>query len=330
MCHRYRLLLIIGCVGVAMVARAAEVQAQTAYGVTANGSLFRFDVNSPATITTIGNLGIVTDAIDFRPGTGTLYGVDVGPTTTQLYTINPNTAAVTPIGPGFPSVVAGAGGYNLADQTIGFDFNPRTLQGDGSIRIRLVASRGSDLRLHSETGLVAAVDTPLAYATPDTPGVDAVAYTNSGAATTGGLTTLYGLDANTDSLVRQGGVGGTPSPNGGLLTAIGPFGVTVNSNPNVGFDILSTGSDDSDADESAFAVFARPDAPVGNEGDFLLYDMNLATGQVTNGRLVGGGIDFTGGFAVIPEPSSFVLSACALAGLMLGGVKVRSRRRGNR
>ena len=330
MYYRSRLFLIASFVGAALVATTVEVRAQTAYGVTANGSLFRFDVNSPATITTIGSLGIVTDAIDFRPGTGTLYGIDVGPTTTQLYTINPNTAAVTPVGPGFPSVVAGAGGYNLADQTIGFDFNPRTLQGDGSIRIRLVASRGSDLRLHSETGLVAAVDTPLAYSTPITPGVDAVAYTNSGASTMGGLTTLYGVDANNDSLVRQGGVGGTPSPNGGLLTAIGPFGATVNSIPNLGFDILSTGSDDSDADELAFAVFARPDAPAGNEGDFLLYDMNLATGQVTNGRLVGGGVDFTGGFAVIPEPSSFVLFACALTGLMLGGLKLRSTRSGNR
>jgi hypothetical protein len=174
---------------------------------------------------------------------------------------------------------------------------------------------------------VAAVDTPLAYVTPITPGVDAVAYTNSGTATMGGLTTLYGLDANTDGLVRQGGVGGTPSPNGGLLTAIGPFGVTVNANPNLGFDILATGTDDTDADELAFAVFARPDAPVGNEGDFVLYDVNLATGQVTNGRLVGGGVDFTGGFAVIPEPSSFVLTTCALAGLTLGWFRVRSRRR---
>jgi hypothetical protein len=315
-------LVLIG----ALFVTTADVQAQTGYGVTANGSLFRFDVNSPSAITTIGSLGIVTDAIDFRPGTGTLYGIDVGPTTTQLYTINPNTAAVTPVEPGFPSVVAGAGGYNLADQTIGFDFNPRTLQADGSIRIRLVASRAANLRLNSDTGLVAAVDTPLAYITPVVPGVDAVAYTNSGASTMGGVTTLFGLDANNDNFVRQGGVDGTPSPNGGLLTSIGPFGVTVNAQPNVGFDIFSTGTDDTNADDLAFAVFTRPDAPIGDPGRYLLYDVNLTTGATTNGRLVGAGIDFTGGFAVIPEPSSIVLSLVGLLGLVLA---VRGRSAGN-
>jgi hypothetical protein len=328
MCRTRRLFLAPLFVVAALVMGAADVHAQTAYGVTANGSLFRFDVNSPGTITTIGSLGIVTDAIDFRPGTGTLYGIDVGPTTTQLYTINPNTAAVTPVGPGFPSAVTGAGAYNLADQTIGFDFNPRTLQADGSIRIRVVASRGVNLRLNSDTGLVAAVDTPLAYVTPIVPGVDAVAYTNSGASTIGGLTTLFGVDANTDSLVRQGGVDGTPSPNGGLLTSIGPLGATVNSIPNVGFDILSTGSNDSNADELAFAVFARPDAPIGDPGKFLLYDVNLGTGQALNGRLVGAGVDFTGGFAVIPEPSSVILMVCAIGSLIFCRIRVRLRAQG--
>src|SRR5688572_11496578 len=143
---RYRRSLVLFLYAIAALSVSTnDVQAQTGYGVTANGSLFRFDVNSPGTITTIGNLGIVTDAIDFRPGTGVLYSVDVGPTTSQLYTINTTTAAVTPVGPGFPSIVAGAAGYNIADQTIGFDFTPRTLQADGSIRIRLVASRTANL-----------------------------------------------------------------------------------------------------------------------------------------------------------------------------------------
>ena len=318
MCRRYRRSLVVYLFAIAALSVSTnDVQAQTGYGVTANGSLFRFDVNSPATITTIGNLGIVTDAIDFRPGTGVLYGVDVGPTTSQLYTINPNTAAVTPVGPGFPSVVAGAAGYNIADQTIGFDFNPRTLQADGSIRIRLVASRTANLRLNSDTGLVAAVDTPLAYSVVGAPGVDAVAYTNSGASTAGGLTTLFGIDITADNLVRQGGVDGTPSPNGGLLTTIGPFGVTINGQANVGFDIFSTGTDDTNADDLAYAVFTRPDAPVGDPGRFLLYDVSLATGATTNGRLVGASVDFAGGFAVIPEPSSFALLLGGLVGFLV-------------
>ncbi len=297
--------------------------AQTGYGVTANGALFRFDVNSPAVITPIGNMGVVTDAIDFRPGTGILYGIDVGPVTSQLYTINTSTAAVTPVGPGFPTTVAGAGGYDIAGQTIGFDFNPRTLQGDGSMRIRLVSSRAMNLRLNSDTGLVAAVDTPLNLFLPVVPNVDAVAYTNSGASTAGGVTTLFGIDHAFDNLVRQGGVDGTPSPNGGFLTPIGPLGVSINALANVGFDVFSTGTDDTNADELAYAVYARPDAPIGNVGAYVLYDVNLGTGATTNGRLAGGGIDFTGGFAVIPEPGSIAL--CLVGGIAAMLVALRRK-----
>jgi hypothetical protein len=303
---------------------ATDVRAQLGYGVTADGAFFRFDVNSPTSITSIGNLGIVPEAIDFRPGTDTLYAIDVGPTITQLYTINPSTAAITPVGPGFATVVVDAGAYNLADQTIGFDFNPRTLQADGSMRIRLVTSSGYNLRLNSDTGLVAAVDTALAYITPTAPGVDAVAYTNNATSTMGGITTLFGLDTNTDNLVRQGGVVGIPSPNGGLLSQIGPFGLTINALPDAGFDIFSTSTDDGMADELAYAVFVRPDAPIDDPGKYLLYDVNLGTGMATNGRLVGGGIDFSGGFAVIPEPSSISLIAVAGTGLFLFARKRRA------
>ncbi len=316
--------ILVLCVSVCASLLASPVaRAQTGYGVTANGALFRFDVNSPAVITPIGNMGVVTDAIDFRPGTGILYGIDVGPTTSQLYTINTATAAVTPVGPGFPSVVAGAAGYNIADQTIGLDFNPRTLQGDGSMRIRLVSSRAMNLRLNSDTGLVAAVDTPLTQILAVVPNVDAVAYTNSGASTAGGVTTLFGIDHSFDNLVRQGGVDGTPSPNGGFLTGIGSLGVSINALQNVGFDIFSTGTDDSNADELAYAVYVRPDAPVGDPGKYLLYDVNLGTGATTNGRLVGGGIDFAGGFAVIPEPGSIAL---CLVGALAAACVARRRR----
>ena len=40
-------------------------------------------------------------------------------------------------------------------------------------------------------------------------------------------TTLFGLDAGTNSLVRIGGIDGTPSPNGGAVTAVGPVGRDV-------------------------------------------------------------------------------------------------------
>src|SRR5688572_26803128 len=139
---------------------AAPAAAQTGYGVTRDGALFRFDVDTPGTVQTIGNLGIVPDAIDFRPlsaaqlgGTPTLYAIDVGPTTTQLYTVNTTTAAVTPVGTGFPSFFVNGASYDLRNQRIGFDFNPRTLQLDNSLRIRVTATNGTNLRLNSDTGV---------------------------------------------------------------------------------------------------------------------------------------------------------------------------------
>ena len=271
-------------------------------------------MDAPATIATIGNMGIVPEAIDFRPGTGRLYAIDVGTTTTQLYAVNRNTAAVTPVGPGFPTAVAGAGGYVLNNQ-VGFDFNPRTLMPDGSVRIRVVATNNTNLRLNSDTGLVAAVDVPLAIGT-NSPFVDGIAYINSNASTDGaaGTTTLFDLDTRNDALYIQN------PPNNGSLTLVGPLGATVDALVGVGFDIFTEpgSTDDSIGGDRGLAVFRRGDTA---GGQYLLYDVNLATGQVTNGRLVGGGIDFAGGFAVVPEPST------GLALLALPAAAALARRR---
>ena len=292
----------------AVFALAAAAQAQTGYGVNSNGTLFRFDVNNAGTVNVIGStLPFVPEGIDFRPGTSTLYALDVGPATTQLYTINIVTGVATPVGDGFPSEVTGqpSGNYSLLSATIGFDFNPRTLQADGSVRIRVVASNGTNLRLNSDTGEVAAVDTPLDYPAADpnaaaTPMVDAAAYINSARSTdaAGGTTTLYVMDFGTDDLSTQN------PPNAGQLNTVGPFGASVNANSGIGFDIATDPAsvDDGIGGDRAYAVLSRPDAPTGNEGAYLLYDVNLSTGQITGGRLVGGGeANFTGGFAVLGD-----------------------------
>jgi hypothetical protein len=286
----------------------------TAYGVTANGTLFRFDPFAPAAATTIGNLGVVPEAIDFRPGTNQLYAIDVGATTTQLYKVDTTTAALTPIGAGFPSIVAGAGAYSLGSK-VGFDFNPRTLQGDGSVRIRVTDANGSNLRLNSDTGLVANVDTDLHIGT-NSPFVDASAYINSAASTlpSAGTTTLFDMDSRNNSLYIQN------PPNNGDMTLVGSFGFEITVNSGIAFDIFSqVPGDDSIADELAFAALTR-NATSG--GAYLLYDVNLATGGITGGRLVGGGLDFTGGLAVIaaPEPAT-------LATLVGGAMLMRRRRR---
>jgi hypothetical protein len=311
----------------ALLAFTQPAQAQTGYGVTANGTLFRFDVDSPATVTTIGNMGIVPEGIDFRPLSAAdvgnapiLYAIDIGTTTTQLYKVNTLTAAVTPVGAGFATVDAA---YNLTGTTVGFDFNPRTLQADNSIRIRLAASSGVNLRLNSDTGLIAAVDVPLQFAAGDVNtgvgSVDAVAYINNNLATAAaaGTTALYGMDARNDDLLIIN------PPNNGTLNTVGPFGATIDALTNMGFDIYTdpASTDNTITGDRGLAVLRRPEA-----SQYLLYDVNLATGQITNGRAVGGGIDFTGGFAVapaaVPEPSTLVL----MLGAGLPMLAIRKRR----
>ena len=120
--------------------------------------------------------------LDFRPANGQLYAlgydsVAVAPAlNTQLYTLNPSTGNATPVG----SAVRLELGRRTA--RIGFDFNPV------ADLIRVVSSNRANYRLSPATGAIAGTDTNLAYAsgTPATPGIGAVAYTNSfpGAAST--------------------------------------------------------------------------------------------------------------------------------------------------
>lgn len=284
-----------------------------AYGVTDAGLLFHFDVDSPANVTEVGNVGFVPEGIDFRPGTGDLYAIDVGPNTTQLYRINTGNAAPTAVGAGFNS--SGAG-YNLiGSHRFGFDFNPTTLQADDSMRIRLVGTNNTNLRLNSATGQIAGVDANLAFANGNSPFVDGAAYINNNP-TMGGTTALYDMDSRNDALLLQ------DPPNAGTVATIGNFGVTVDAQAGIGFDIYTTPGDmDSTiGGDFAFAVLTRPDAPInGPLGAYLLYDVNLATGQITNGALVGPAAtpyNFVGGFAVNPIPEPATLGLLAIATLV--------------
>lgn len=318
--------VVMGAGAIALSAGAAF--AGFGYGVGNDGGLFRFDLDNPATsVVDIGNIGFVPEGIDFRPGTPDLYAIDVGPNVTQLYRINIETAQVVTVGASFTSTGGGGASpaYDLTgNQTFGFDFNPTTLQPDDSMRIRLVGSSGVNMRLNSSTGGIAGVDVALAYAggTP-TPAVDAAAYINSASATAGGATQLFVLDYANNQLSLQN------PPNAGTLTEVGPFGVTINNTlANTGFDIL-TDPDSVDSGiggDTGYAVLRRPDSPIGDPGIYLIYNVNLATGQLTNGSRVGlQGFDrnFNGGFAV----STFIPSTSTCAALVLPAASLLRRRR---
>lgn len=259
--RRCRPRLLAAFMATCLVAAAAtRLDAATAYGLTTTNQLVVFDTAAPGTIlatVTITGLqpGEAILAIDVRPATGQLYALG---STSRLYRLNPVTGAATQVGTPFSVGLLGA--------SFGFDFNPTV------DRIRVVSDAEQNLRLHPDTGAVAATDTAL---TPDGTLV-AAAYSNNFAGAS--VTTLYGIDSTSDQLVRQGGPNGTPSPNGGVITPIGPLGVDVAD--NAGFDITAN-------DGVAYAALS-----VG--GVTSLYTINLTTGAATVVGALGGGTALRG------------------------------------
>lgn len=236
------------CAALVMCGSSAAL-GERAAGLTFDGGLVIFDTATPsiATLRTIGPLataGEVLIGIDVRPATGQLYGVSSDGALTRTYVIDPATGAATLVGPA--SVV-----LSPADQ-YGIDFNPV------ADRLRIENTSGTNLRVDPTSGL-AATDTPLS-AGP----VTAIAYDRNVAGTP--QTTLYAIDRGGSSLATIGGINGTPSPDGGAVTPVGPLGVTIDAGTDAGFDVSPTGV--------AYASLS-----VG--GATRLYTINLTTGAAT-------------------------------------------------
>ncbi len=262
---RFPLAGTLAFLGVAVFASVASSQGvgQQVLGlVQGSNSLVRFTTAAPTAVgTPLAVTGLTAGdtlkAIDYRPATGALYGLatDVSNAAVRTYTINPTTGAA--------SLVGAQVTLPLPATTWDLNFNPTV------DRIRVVNDQDENARLHPDFGTLAANDTDL---NPGTVTVDAVAYTNPFAGATS--TTLYALNQTTNSLATIGGVNGTPSPNGGLVTDVGPLGITF-AGGTTGFDIATN--------NAAYAVL-RPAA-----GPLTLYTVNLSTGAATSVGTVGDG-----------------------------------------
>ena len=245
------------CVLALLLASFSAVRAVPLIGLTTTNKLIKFDSATPAKISgSVAVTGLQAGetilGIDYRPANGQLYALG---STSRLYNINPMTGVATALGSG-PFTPA------LNGTAFGFDFNPVP------DRIRVVSNTGQSLRLHPDTGAVGGTDTNLS---PGTPNVIAAGYTNSMAGAK--VTTLYVIDAATDTLMQQGGPDGMPSPNGGVLTAIGALG--MDTNEQTAFDIQAgTGA--------AFASLTKPGASVSQ-----LCTVNLQTGAATTVGTIG-------------------------------------------
>jgi Domain of unknown function (DUF4394) len=226
-----------------IIGLAVSTQA-VAYGVDASNNLQIFNPYDPQPIAKA-ITGLQTGenilGIDMRPANGQLYALG---STSRLYTLNMANGAATLVGTGALTTA-------LSGTEFGFDFNPTV------DRIRLVSNSGQNLRLHPETGAVAAVDGALNGGTPS---VSAAAYTNNFAGAT--TTILYVLDAMNKKLFIQ-----NPPNNGTLSTPVDLSTTFMSAN---GFDIGGTSG-------RAFAILS-------DDGSTRLYQLNLATGALNAGR----------------------------------------------
>lgn len=208
--------------------------------------------------------------IDYRVAYGILFGLsDVG----QLYQINTATGQVTKVGERLAS-------GTLQDAQFGFDFNP------AADRIRVVNALGQNLRLHPETGALAATDPDLHYAATDpnagkSPQIVAAAYTYN--QQNEKLTTNYAIDIGNGNLVTQGsyeGVEPVISPNTGTLFTVGSLGLSPMA--SISFDI-------SDLRNIGLISVSYRD----RSGSFL-YQVDLSTGQTQRLGAFAPGLSITG------------------------------------
>jgi hypothetical protein len=229
------------------------------FAVTEAQVLIRFNAGTPRQIEQRRPLsglaaGEALVGIDFRVARGALYGLT---SAGRLVTIDTATAAVTPVGSA-PAVA-------LQGTRFGVDFNP------AADRVRVVSDTGQNLRLHPDTGALAATDPPLMAATGATgagpaPRMAGAGYTYN--KKDDKLTTNYALDIGRGWLVTQGSVEATEpvvSPNTGRIFDVGALG--TGAVDDAAFDIADT-------DNTALAALRLG-------GQTRLYRIDLATGRAT-------------------------------------------------
>ncbi|HET9907314.1 MAG TPA: DUF4394 domain-containing protein [Anaerolineales bacterium] len=250
--------LIFPSVSFAMQSQTAS--GETIYAIVERNRIIQFSSGNSCTVTSSVRIkglqpGERLEGIDFRPLTGQLYGLG---SKSRLYTIDLASGVATQVGAPFSTPLNGT--------LFGFDFNPTV------DRIRVVSDTGQNLRLHPDTGAVAAVDFSLAYASTDVNAgaslfVNGAAYTNPDNDPTTG-TTLYDIDTSLDILASQ------VPPNDGVLNTIGTLGLSVNE--PAGFDISLSGM--------AYAALQTSDTS-GKCAPTKLFTIDLTTGTAT---LIGG------------------------------------------
>lgn len=250
--------------------------ATTVLGLTDDNTLVPLSLTDPTVLGTAVTVSPLSGenliGIDFRPGTGVLYGVgDAG----GLFTINPSTGAATRVSLAADMADMSAPLAALGGSSFGVDFNPAP----ASVPLRIVSNTEQNLRVGNIATGATFTDAVITAAT--SPNVHAAAYLNSFASPS--FTALLVIDAATGSLAVQGsnpavaGDGTCPAstgnPNCGILTVIGALSASETYSMTSGFDIAGG------ANGLAIAALQRtaPSADVTSR----LYRINLSTGAAS-------------------------------------------------
>nr|WP_315495027.1 DUF4394 domain-containing protein [uncultured Rhodoferax sp.] len=207
--------------------------------------------------------------MDYRIAKGVLFTLSRAG---RLYTLDVLTGALKPVG--------SAAAVALQGEVFGMDFNPV------ADRVRVASNSGQNLRLHPETGALAATDPAPAYAAGDKragikPELVAAGYTYN--KTDEKLTTNYAIDRNGGYLVTQGSLEGVQpvvSFNTGLLFSVGALGIA---------DITDANLDIADVTGAAFVTVTTQTQTASR-----LYTLDLKTGKATLLGTVGDGTKVIG------------------------------------
>ncbi len=264
------LALLMGCAG-APTEPVGSPRAETVVAVTDRAELIRFNAGQPQHVLQRLplkglNVGDRLVGIDYRVARGVLYALAASG---NLYTVNTDTAQLTRVGTGAPVLLSG--------QRFGFDFNP------AADRIRVVSDTGQNLRLHPDTGALAASD-PAVQAPGGAVRLGGAGYTYNKQDEK--LTTNFAIDLASGMLMLQGtreGAVPAVSPNTGALSAVGALG--TGPLEDAAFDIA-------DLNNAAFAA-------VRAGGRTRLHAVDLASGRATPLGTVGDGRALWG-MAIVP------------------------------
>ena len=253
------LAVLVGCAGVPEA--QGPLRKETLHVLTQKMELLTVNAGQPGKVlqrTAVTGLpaGEALVGMDYRIAKGVLFTLS---SAGRLYTLDVPSGALKPVGSGAGVVLQGS--------TFGVDFNPV------ADRVRVVSNTGQNLRLHPDTGAVAATDPALAYAPGDAqagqpPEVVGAGYTYN--KKDDKLTTNYAIDRRAGTLVTQGTVEGVQpavSPNTGQLRTVGSLGTGP---------LLDAALDIADVTGAAFTAVRTASQP-----PTKLYTMDLGSGKAT-------------------------------------------------